>query len=122
MTAAAIAGALAEPDEIWAFKLALQARDHLHELLAVRPDLAGSWEAVPSETGRPEWDTFLAALAEHEFDDAGLPAPAWTQHPALVTDWVLDSPLLDEVEIRHQTPDWLARRHIYVSPRDLTTV
>lgn len=122
MTAVAIAGALAEPDEMWAFKLVLQARDHLRELLADYPAASGAWEAVPQSTGRTEWDTFLAALAGHEFDAAGLPVPAWTQREALTADWILDSPMFDEVGVRAHTPPWLAERHIYVSTRDLTTV
>jgi hypothetical protein len=122
MTAAAIASALAEPDEIWAFKLVLQARDHLRELLALRPMTASAWEAAPQSTGRTEWDAFFAALAEHEFDAVGLPAPAWTQRVALAADWILDSPMLDEAGVRAHTPPWLVQRHIYVSARDLTTV
>jgi transcriptional regulator with XRE-family HTH domain len=121
-TAEAIAAALAEPDEIWAFKLALQARDHLNELLALRPHAAAAWEATPPSTGRPEWDTFIAALAEHEFVDADREPPAWTQLPKLGSEWLLDSPLLDEDGVRAQTPHWLAERNIYVSKRDLTTV
>lgn len=122
MTAAAIASALVEPDEIWAFKLALQARDHLRELLIDRPDTSSAWEAAPQSTGRTEWDAFLAALAEHEFDLVGLPAPAWTQRTALAADWILDSPMFDETGVRAHTPPWLAQRRIYVSARDLTTV
>jgi transcriptional regulator with XRE-family HTH domain len=121
-SAAAIANALTEPDEIWAFKLTLQARDHLRELLSEHRDLAGAWEAVPATTGRPEWDTFFAALAEHEFVDAELEPPAWTRQSALDTAWVLDSPMLDEAGVRAHTPAWLAKRNIYVSRRDLTTL
>lgn len=121
-TALAIAGALAEPDEIWAFKLALQARDHLRECLTTQPRTANAWEAIPPSTGRPEWDAFLATLIDHEFHEAGLPTPTWTQGPTLTADWILDSPMFDEAGVRAHTPPWLAQRHIYVSARDLTTV
>lgn len=121
-TVEAVATALAEPDEIWVFKLALQARDDLREMLASRPDAAAAWRAAPQSTGHPEWDTFLATLAAHEFIEAGWEPPTWTQGPPLQTPWILDSPLLDESGVRAQTPEWLAERNIYVSARDLTTV
>ncbi len=121
LAAATIAGALAERDEAWAFKLALQARDHLRELLKAEAGLAGAWEAIPDTTGSDEWDVFLAALAGHEFEYAGLAAPPWTDRSPLAAPWTLDSPRLSAEQVRDRTPEWLAKRHIFVNPRDLKT-
>ena len=108
-------------DEMWAFKMALQGRDHLRDLLREAPDLSGSWEAAPPSTGSVEWDAFMAALVEHEFVEAGLAVPAWTQSPPLDEDWLLDSPLLDDDGVKQRTPEWLARRRIYLTQKDLMT-
>lgn len=121
LAAAAIAGALAERDELWAFKLALQARDHLRELLSADVGLLGAWEAIPDTTGSDEWDLFLAALVDHEFEYAGLAAPPWTDRPPLASSWTLDSPRLSVAQIRDRTPEWLAKRQIFVNARDLKT-
>jgi len=106
---------------MWAFKMALQGRDHLRDLLREAPDLSGSWEAAPRSTGAVEWDSLLAGLVEHEFVEAGLAVPAWTQQPPLDEAWLLDSPRLDGDQVRQRTPEWLARRHIYVTEKDLMT-
>src|SRR5262245_13896078 len=79
----AIATALAEGDEIWAYKMSLQARDHLRALLTMEPTLAGAWEAAPRPSGHPEWDVLLAALASHEFEAAGHELPRWAVEPRL---------------------------------------
>jgi hypothetical protein len=62
LTAATISNALREGDEMWAFKMALQGRDHLRDLLREAPDLSGSWEAAPRSTGSSHWDSLLAGL------------------------------------------------------------
>jgi transcriptional regulator with XRE-family HTH domain len=120
--AAAAAKALTSADELWAFKLLLQGRDHLRQLLANRPELAGAWEAAPRSTSSERWDALMAALAAHEFESAGRPAPAWTARPPLPEPWILASPRLTEYEIRERTPQWLADRGIYANERDLVTL
>ena len=119
--ASAIADALRQTDEMWAFKMALQGRDHLRQLLHESPDLRGAWEAAPPSTGSEEWNTLLAALAAHEFQEAGHDAPRWTHRPALPRPWTLDSPRLTETQIHEQTPDWLAEWRIFATARDLAT-
>lgn len=121
-SAAKIREALREGDETWAFKMALQARDHLRLILETLPALAGAWEARPRSTGSAGWDTLLAALTAHEFETHGFAAPEWTKGPGLEEPWVLDSPRLDERQIRERTPAWLAERGIYANERDLVTV
>ena len=120
-TAAAVRAALAEQDEMWAFKMMLQGRDHLHALLQERPSLGGSWEAAPGSTGADQWDVMLAAVAAHEFTFVGLSAPAWTIGAVLSTPWILDSPRLTPTEVRARTPAWLAERGVFVCERDLGT-
>lgn len=85
----AIASALDESDELWAHKMSLQARDHLHELLATKPELAGAWEAAPGTTGHVEWDVFLAALTAHAFELNGQEPPRWTRDLELDHEWLL---------------------------------
>ncbi|CAN5838205.1 hypothetical protein BH18ACT7_BH18ACT7_25980 [soil metagenome] len=121
-TAETVAAAVARGQEMHAFKLVLQGRDHLRALLTSRPNLAAAWAAAPRSTGDRRWDALLAALAAHEFEALGLATPAWTDRPALPQPWILDSPRLTEDEIRERTPAWLAARNIYVNPRDLVTL
>jgi hypothetical protein len=118
----AIGLGLDENDRIWALKMALQGRDHLRALLRTRPDLAGAWEAAPPSSGSAQWDAFLAALAGHEFELAGLAAPGWTRRAPLTPRWVVGSVRFDEDTVRAQTPPWLARRGIFIRERDLTTL
>lgn len=120
-TGAEIAQALRENDETWAFKMALQGRDHLRIILERLPALAAAWEAAPRSTGSAEWATFLAALTAHEFEAAGRPAPEWTTGRRLEEAWVLDSPRIDEQQVRERTPAWLAERGVYINERDLVT-
>lgn len=120
-TGAEVAQALRENDETWAFKMALQGRDHLRTVLERLPALAAAWEAAPRSTCHADWDTLLAGLTAHEFEAAGRPAPEWTTGRRLEEAWVLDSPRLDEQQIRERTPAWLAERGIYINERDLVT-
>lgn len=120
--AAATAKALASADELWAFKLLLQGRDHLRQLLEGQPDLAAAWEAAPRSTRFDRWDALMAALSGHEFERVGRPAPAWTERTPLPKPWILLSPRLTEDEIKERTPQWLADRGIYATERDLVTL
>ena len=117
-----IAQALRRDDELWAFKTVLQSRDHVRVLLASKPGKLDGFEADPPPTGSIEWDAFLATVINHEFQVHGLPAPKWSQVPALAADWVLDNPRWDEAEIRDRTPGWLAERRIFVAVNDLITL
>lgn len=117
----AVASALDEGDAIWAYRLTLQFRDHLRELLATEPGLSGAWEAAPRSTGYIEWDALLAALAAHEFETTDREAPRWARDARLDHEWLLGSPLLDDVAVRRETPYWLAERGIFVAERDLVT-
>ena len=68
------------------------------------------------------WKTLVAAFVSHEFVEAGLLAPKWTNAPKLATEWILDTPRMSESEIKRQTPDWLAERNIFIAEKDLVTL
>jgi hypothetical protein len=124
-TAAEIRGALRTGERAWAWRMLLQGRDHLR-LMLTDPgygdlDMTGSWEAGPGSTGDVGFDALLAALAFHEFDDAGVPAPEWTRIEPLEEHWQPPHPFLSPERVVARTPPWLRRLHIYVPERDLAT-
>jgi hypothetical protein len=121
-TAAAVRMELAADRVEWAWRMLLQGRDHLRMMLANDDgELIGSWEAAPGSTGSVQFDALLAALAKHEFGDAGQTAPTWTDLDPLVEPWVPDHPFLDRERVIAKTPDWLRRLNIFVPERDLIT-
>jgi len=108
-------------DDDWTYALALEARDRLRDTLRRHRSLAATWEVQPSADLADRWRTLIAAFVSHEFVEAGLPAPPWTATAKLATEWVLDTPRLSQGEIKHQTPDWLAARNIFIAEKDLVT-
>lgn len=104
--------ALGEDDELWLFELTLAAARDLRQIIKGLPDLLFAWQAAPEPVGTP-WDEVLAAMIGHEFDLADLTAPAWTSIRVLTEDW---TPEDDQPhgEVRRDTPDWLAARHILI--------
>ncbi|TQL69453.1 hypothetical protein FB381_3360 [Nocardioides albertanoniae] len=124
-TAAEIKRALQAGEAAWAWRMLLQGRDHLR-LMLIDPlysdlDLTDSWEAFPGTTGDDGFDALMAALAFHEFDEAGRPAPGWTRIEPLQEEWRPPHPFLSPERVVARTPDWLRRLHIYVPERDLAT-
>jgi hypothetical protein len=108
-------------DDDWTYALALEARDRLRDILRRHRSLAATWEAQPPSNVADRWKTLVAAFVSHEFVEAGLPAPKWTDASKLAAEWVLDTPRLSESEIKRQTPDWLAERNIFIAEKDLVT-
>jgi len=126
MTAPATASTLREQlhagDVAWAWRLLLQGRDHLRLMLSRQDDeLLGSWEAAPAPTGSTGFDALLAALARHEFEAAGRPAPDWTKGQPLNQPWIPEHPFLTAERVIAQTPEWLRALNIFVPHRDLVT-
>jgi transcriptional regulator with XRE-family HTH domain len=109
-------------DDDWTYALALEARDRLRDTLRRHRSLAATWEVQPPSNVAERWRTLVAAFVSHEFVEAGLPAPPWTEAPKFATQWVLDTPRLSESEIKRQTPDWLAERNIFIAEKDLVTL
>lgn len=116
----ALKEAIARGDELWAFKIATQARDQVREMLRSPDAPAAAWETKPGGCGDERWDSLVAALVAHEFVAADCTPPAWTDI-RVHDDWVLSNLLLDDADVREATPDWLAERGIYIAERDLTT-
>lgn len=109
-------------DDDWTYALALEARDRLRDTLRRHQPLAATWEVQPPANVADRWKTLVAAFVSHEFLEAGLPAPPWTETPTLAIEWILDTPRLSESEVKRQTPDWLAERNIFISEKDLVTL
>ncbi len=121
-TASAMRAYLLAGETQWVWRMLLQGRDHLALILAESDQaVAGAWEAEPATTGSRGWDALLAALAAHEFERAGLKAPAWAVGDPLPESWMPEHPFLGPERVNAQTPDWLRRRNIYVPERDLVT-
>ena len=109
-------------DDDWTYALCLEARDRLRDVLRHHGSLSAAWEAKPSSDDEDRWLVLLAAFVNHEFVESGLQAPKWSTTPRLRTAWVLDTPRLDEDQIKAQTPAWLAERNIFIAHKDLVTL
>lgn len=66
--------ALEEGDEDWAFRLIVQARDHLRRLDPVDVAL---WAEEPPSTGDRRFDLLLAAVAARTLRELGAAVPGW---------------------------------------------
>lgn len=106
----------------WIWRMLLQGRDHLVEILA-RGDqvILDAWEAQPGGAGSEEWTALLAAVTAHTFEEADQTPPAWTTMPPLASPWSPEHPFLSPDRVRDLTPEWLRRRNLYVPARDLVT-
>jgi len=111
--------ALEEGDEDFAFRLIVQARDHLRRLDPV--DVAVGAEE-PGSTGDRRFDALLAALVTRSLTELGAAVPAWAAciepldepwYPALL-------PSLRRRADREAPPD-LRRLGIMLTENDLTT-
>jgi transcriptional regulator with XRE-family HTH domain len=121
-TAAEVNAALDAGDEGWAFKLIVQARDHLANMLDREDPAGGAWLLRSTKISDPRYDALLAALVEHEFANHNSPAtPSWTSTPPLRTTWLQPNARRGPAWTRKHTPPWLATRGIYISTHDLKT-
>jgi hypothetical protein len=121
-TAAALRQQLQAGDRAWAWRMLLQGRDHLRLMLEKQDEaLLASWEAVPSPIGSTQFDSRLAALARHEYENADRTAPTWTCQDPLPEPWVPEHPFLSRERAMTKTPQWLRELNIYVPDRDLVT-
>lgn len=121
-TVAEVNEALTAGDDIWAFKLIIQARDHLAAMLDADDPAADAWLLRSRTISDPRYDALLAALVAHEFEQHDATrTPEWTETPPLRTDWVQPNLRRGVDWTRTHTPIWLARRGIYISAHDLQT-
>ena len=117
--------ALRKGDHPWALKMILQGRDHLRELLRGNDNSSSAWTAAPRTTGDRRWDALLGALTQHEFHKVDREPPSWTdaEDKRLLgrDEWVMPSLLLDDEQVRAESPKWLAEHGIFAAERDLVT-
>lgn len=120
--ASAIDKALASGDEQWAFKLAIQARDHVAEMLDRQDPGSDAWLFRAQGISDSRYEALLAALIEHEFERRRhQPSPEWTSAPHAESPWVHANARRGEAWTREHTPQWLAKRGVFISEHDLTT-
>lgn len=110
--------AMAEGDEDFALRLILQARDDLRTAVAEGDALGPVWVRRAKQIEDNRFDTLFRAIIAHEFGER---VPAWAADARLDEDWIVGDPFRDADTIRKQTPEWLARAHIYIAERGLTT-
>ncbi|WP_432574032.1 hypothetical protein [Kineococcus sp. SYSU DK005] len=91
------------------------------QLMGPQPDLLDAWEAAPTSTCHPGFDTLLAALTAHEHHDAGSTPPTWAHPQPLPQPWIPQHPFLSPERVKAQTPPWLRQLNVYVPRRDLIT-
>jgi len=107
-------------DELEAFKMIVQALDHLGRL--ADPDDIAEWAVTPPPIPHPGLDTLLQALTRRAFTARGLPVPDWAARPRpLKAEWVLAALPSRAARVKAATPTWLAKLGIFVSDRDLVT-
>lgn len=114
--------ALRAGDDGWAFKLVVQARDHLAAMLEADDPAADAWLVRGTAIVDTRYDALLAALVEHEFTEHEWPrSPEWTRTEPLHQNWIQPNLRRGEAWTRTNTPTWLAKRGIYISDHDLKT-
>ncbi|MPZ62783.1 MAG: hypothetical protein GEU93_16115 [Propionibacteriales bacterium] len=114
----AVNRALAEGDEDFAIRMILQARDDLRASTNESSEVRPAWDRRAKHIDDDRFDTLFRAIIAHEF---GEQVPAWAADAQLAEDWVVEDPFRSPEAIRAQTPRWLARAHIYIAERGLTT-
>lgn len=119
-TAEAIRAELDRGDPDFALRILARALSELRALSD--PDDRAAFLAEPPSTGDHRWDTLLAASIGRTCRQAGIPAPAWTDAPALRSWWfpVFD-PILTARTMQRTSVD-LAARGIWLDSRALEVV
>ncbi len=109
-------------DEAWAFKLIVQARDHVAAMLDADDPAADAWLVRGQQITDARYEALLAALVEHEFAERNWPrTPEWTRTEPLRPKWIQPNLCRGENWTRAHTPSWLAKRGIFISDHDLMT-
>lgn len=117
--AAAIADALADDDETWAWKIVGEVLDDEHGSDA-RSTLA-LLRRPPGRTGDARADACVAALCEYIALRRGLPTPLWLHEPRICRPfWFVTGGLhVFDRQALFASPPSFASRGIYVLPSDL---
>ncbi len=115
----AAARELRSADEMMAFKMIVQAIEHLRGLRD--PDDIAEWAVTPARVPHDGLDTLLQVLTQRAYRAKGLPVPEWAQPRALADEWVLTALPSRAPRVKARTPDYLADLRVYVSEQDLVT-
>lgn len=115
VAAAEVERALRGGDELMAFKMIIQARDHLRTL-ADAEDVA-EWSVEPPRIRDPRFDTLLRRVAAAEF---GREAPAWTEAEPLREPWIVARPRNARRVLEEGDPQ-LRALNIFMMAEELTT-
>ena len=73
----------------------------------------------PPPSGADEWDTLLAALAEHLAAKLDLPPPEWSRSRTLTKPWFPSSLPSKRMEALVWAPAAFRKHGVYLSARDL---
>jgi transcriptional regulator with XRE-family HTH domain len=121
-TAAEVDEALNAGDELWAFKLVVQARDQLATMIRTGDEASAAWLVRTRPISDSRYDVLLAALVEHEFGRQGCACtPEWTKDRRLEESWIQPNLRRGPDWTREHTPRWLADRGVFISDHDLMT-
>jgi hypothetical protein len=118
MTIAGLAGHLSSQDDekikwkyVWEFL-----EEYRWEPAAKQP---GLFRDEPPLTGDEQWDTLLAALAEHLAALLDLAPPEWSRSRVLVTPWFPSSLRSKRTEALVWAPAAFRKHGVYLSAHDL---
>jgi transcriptional regulator with XRE-family HTH domain len=114
----AVNRALSDGDQDFALRMILQARDDLRASSVETAEIGPAWSGRAKRIEDERFDTLFRAIIAHEFGER---VPSWAADAELAEDWIFEDPFRSAEAIRAQTPEWLARAHIYIAERGLMT-
>lgn len=123
VVARAMRDSLQSGETAWVWRMLLQGRDHLVEILATGDQvLVDSWEAEPGDVGSEGWSALLGALTGRTFDSAGVQVPGWRTRRRSRSRGFPSTHFFPPDRVRALTPAWLRRLNLYVPARDLVSL
>ena len=112
---------LATGDEVMAFRMIVQARDHLRSL-STTEDIE-EWGVTPMPLSDTRWDTLLRAVAARTLREMGRPLPTWTRDiDPLPEAWLVLGLEHRRKRTAAATPPDLADLGILLTENDLVTM
>jgi predicted XRE-type DNA-binding protein len=110
---------LAHGDELMAFKVIIQARDHL---LTLRdPDDVREWLVEPAPIADRRFDALLRVLTRRTVEAEGGEAPSWATPVPLSAPWTLHPLPSGKARAMREAPADLAALGIFITEDDLAT-
>lgn len=116
-----MSAALARGDETTAFKMLIQALDHLTSLRDPR-DIA-EWGVEPAPIKDPRFDTLLRALTKRTLVQLDLDVPECAESATrLEHEWLIPRAPSRRARAKRESPPELAALNVFVTENDLTTL